>query len=82
MDNFRGHVVSEPSNIKILFLQPNITSILQPLDLGIIKSLKDRYKSYLSSFITSSIIEIGREIRASFSILYVGRCLLLDKKIY
>ena len=43
-DNASSHQVREYSNIKFLMLPPNATSILQPLDQGIIMATKRRYK--------------------------------------
>ena len=43
-DNASSHQVKEYSHIKFLMLPPNATSLLQPLDEGIILSVKRRYK--------------------------------------
>ena len=44
-DNFSGHssYTARASNIEILFLPPNTTSLSQTLDAGIIKAFKDGY---------------------------------------
>ena len=47
-DNAAAHQVKEYSHIKFLMLPPNATSILQPLDQGIIMSTKRRYKKKLA----------------------------------
>ena len=46
-DNASSHQVKEYLHIKFLMLPPNSTSILQPLDQGIILSVKSRYKKKL-----------------------------------
>ena len=47
-DNASSHGKGEYSNIKVLRLPPNATSIIQPLDQGIILSVKRRYKKKTS----------------------------------
>ncbi|GAU97419.1 hypothetical protein RvY_08721 [Ramazzottius varieornatus] len=40
LDNFSAHRVGEKSNVEVVFLPPNLTSKVQPLDKGIIASYK------------------------------------------
>lgn len=40
-------LVSEDGNITCLFLPPNVTSLLQPMDQGVLENLKRRYKKEL-----------------------------------
>ena len=47
-DNASRYQVREYSHIKFLMLPPNATSIMQPLDQGIILSAKRRYKKKLA----------------------------------
>ena len=48
-DNFSGHYIEyEPTNIEVVYLEPNLTSHVQPLDGGIICCVKARYHNKLS----------------------------------
>ncbi|GAA5919619.1 hypothetical protein JCM5296_000210 [Sporobolomyces johnsonii] len=48
LDNFSGHsrIVAGLSNIKFEFLTPNMTSHIQPLEQGLIRSFKAHYRHY------------------------------------
>ena len=46
--NASSHQLQEYSYVKFLMLPPNATSVLQPLDQGIIQSVKRRYKKKLA----------------------------------
>lgn len=47
LDNAPCHNISKTySNIKLMFLPKNSTSKVQPLDQGVIKSLKDKYRTH------------------------------------
>jgi len=44
LDNFSGHEIAyTPTNIQLEFLEPNMTSFVQPLDAGIIRCFKAHY---------------------------------------
>lgn len=58
LDNATCHLSEEElrtsdGNIQVKFLPPNTTSILQPLDQSIIKSLKQKYRKKLLSYLIS-----------------------------
>ena len=43
-DNFSSHSISyEPTNIELIYLEPNLTPYVQPLDAGIIHCMKAHY---------------------------------------
>jgi hypothetical protein len=52
IDNCRAHQpvssLNQLKNLKVIFFPPNITSVCQPMDMGIIANLKLNYKNYLS----------------------------------
>ena len=47
LDNVPCHPSIELSNVDLLFLTPNTTAAAQPLDAGIIKCLKLKYRQAL-----------------------------------
>lgn len=57
MDNHSSHIQEEQhfTHIKLLYLPPNTTSKLQPLDQGIIRSLKSRYRRKLAYMYLAAI---------------------------
>jgi hypothetical protein len=45
LDNFSGHYIDyEPTNVRIVYFGPNLTSWVQPLDAGIIRCFKAHYR--------------------------------------
>nr|XP_023398902.1 zinc finger protein 404 isoform X1 [Loxodonta africana] len=58
IDNAPGHpesVCYESENIEVVFLPPNTTSLLQPLDQGIIQFVKDAYTRLVFDHIQSAV---------------------------
>ena len=54
MVSFVGFSTLELSNMSLVFIPPNVTMVIHPLDQGIIASLKIMYKikKFVVSFIT------------------------------
>ena len=56
LDNCTAHPPNvELTNIEMVFLPPNTTSLIQPMDQGIIKNLKGHYRAKLSSRLISEL---------------------------
>ena len=64
LDNCSAHpdeeeLVSSDGKVKALFLPPNVTSLIQPMDQGVLESLKRRYrKSLLRDILIASTEEL------------------------
>ncbi|OAD66156.1 Homeodomain-like DNA binding domain-containing transcription factor, partial [Phycomyces blakesleeanus NRRL 1555(-)] len=64
LDNFSGHIVDYTStNVELLFLPPNTTSHLQPLDGGIIRAFKAYFKrkQYAKAYQYIGMIQNGNQ---------------------
>ena len=48
VDNAPGHIADDYDNIELVFLLPNTTSKLQPLDQGIISWVKREYRRLIT----------------------------------
>ena len=72
LDNARCHpavnIVGKYSNIKVVFLPPNTTSELQPLDLGIIKTFKTYYRKLFMWYVLTKIDQCSSATEVSNSI--------------
>ena len=78
MDNAGCHpeeMKDKYSNIKVIFLPPNATSKLQPLDLGIIQNFKVHYRKLFLRFVISKIdeCETASEVIKSVNVLQAIR---------
>ena len=69
LDNATSHSDSlKLSNVTLHFLPPNTTSKLQPLDLGIIRAFKARYRKHMLKHLVAKI-----DINVLDAILWVDR---------
>ena len=85
LDNAGCHPVrlqGEYSNIKIVFLPPNTTSKLQPLDLGIICNFKIHYRRLLLQYVIAKIDTANRasDVISSINVLVAIRWVALGWK--
>ena len=55
VDNCKAHPVVNFSNVKVFFLPPKTTSVLQPMDAGVIKCFKGYYRVTLRRNILSQL---------------------------
>ncbi|XP_023289525.1 tigger transposable element-derived protein 1-like, partial [Orussus abietinus] len=70
--NVPGHPCIEHPNVQILFLSPNTTSLIQPLDQGIIANFKKHYVKLTFSYILKKLVNVElslTEVWKKFSIL-------------
>ena len=63
-DNCAGHIIkNEDPQIVIIFLPPNVTSVFQPMDMGILFALKCQYKTEMVAKL-AALIEDWDPVRA------------------
>ena len=64
LDNCPGHIIkNEDPQIVIIFLPPNVTSVFQPMDMGILFALKCQYKTEILAKL-AALIEDWDSVRA------------------
>ena len=72
IDNAPVHkLTNEYSNTSLLFLPPNTGAIIQPLEQGIIKSIKSRFRVKLNNFLIAHMDD-NNPFKKISSILYYG----------
>ena len=71
VDNATSHRINaELSNTKVVFIPPNCTSVLQPMDQGVVWSFKYIFRRMLLSFIVDSIDEMNQKhLMSNFDLL-------------
>ena len=82
LDNVLSHPSEIYESIKVVFLPPNTTSILQPMDQGVISAFKANYlKETLSQLINScdandqlSIKEFWKQFNIKVAIEIIDKC--------
>ncbi|XP_029656955.1 tigger transposable element-derived protein 6-like, partial [Octopus sinensis] len=67
MDNCPSHCVpSNLDNIKILFFPPNSTGLIQPMDLGIIKTFKTHFTRHKLMYLTDLLEQQNISVYSSY----------------
>ena len=75
LDNCPVHTVGEDINLthtKVLMLPPNLTSVMQPMDMGVIKAMKSHYRSLLCAKMLNAVegsqAELTKILKSAVSI--------------
>ena len=59
-------ISKDNENIRIIFFPPNVTSLIQPIDQGVLESLKKRYRSLLMDYLVAcddSVCDLTRKLK-------------------
>lgn len=75
VDNAPSHPVLEHPNIKLLFLPPNTTSLIQPLDQGIIAAFKMYYIKQTLRYILDSVEEKNLNVMEAWKKFNILDCI-------
>jgi hypothetical protein len=84
LDNATCHPKVTLSNVKIAWLPANATSVLQPMDMGVIYTFKSHYRRFLMQSLISNVGEADSSYALARSVLVldaVNRIGLAVKKI-
>ena len=69
--NVSSDVLATLTHIKIEYLPPNTTSVLQPADVGVIRNFKLFYTEFLTRFYVEQVIRISANYNIIFLISYI-----------
>lgn len=75
VDNAPSHLVIEHPNIKVMFLPPNTTSLIQPLDQWIIAAFKAYYIKHSFKFILNKINNSDINITDAWKAFTIKDCI-------
>ena len=68
LDNVYFHNIAQPSNIQLVYFPPNTTSLIQPLDQGIIHSFKANYRKLLMVKVLNDYYENSQLLMKSINL--------------
>lgn len=64
LDNATSHPDIKLNNVKVMFFPPNVTSLSQPLDQGVIQNFKVKYRQLVLKHIVSRLDEDGTSLQS------------------
>ena len=77
IDNCSAHSVPQLRNIKVIFFPANTTSVLQPMDQGVIKNLKHFYRrDVILKILAGKLLQINKKILINsiiFNVFFFNR---------